>query len=88
MRLETHSHGRLIARHAVLAIVVVVVIVVVAVVVAVAAAAVIGITLKICGSEEQTAENRPWQSEAADSRLLVCWVRTRPEEAGSCLTTT
>jgi len=81
-----HLYDRSIARYAVLAIVVVVVIVVVAVVAAVVA--VVGLTLKICGSEEQTAENRPWQSEAAGSRLLVCWIRTRPEEVGSRLTTT
>jgi hypothetical protein len=57
-RLEAHLYGS-IARYAVLAIVVVVVIVVVVAVV-VAVVAVVSVTLKICGSEEQTAENRPW----------------------------
>lgn len=57
---------RSIARNAILAAAVVIVAVAVIVVIIV-----VGVTLKICGSEKHTAEHRPWQSEAAGSRLRV-----------------
>lgn len=56
---------RSIARNAILATVVIVAVAVIVVII------IVGVTLKICGSEKHTAEHRPWQSEAAGSRLRV-----------------
>lgn len=56
---------RSIARNAILAAVLIVAVAVIVVII------VVGVTLKICGSEKHTAEHRPWQSEAAGSRLRV-----------------
>lgn len=62
-------------RNAILAAVVIVAAAVIVVIV------VVGVTLKICGSEKRTAEHRPWQSEAAGSRLRVLGPEV-PDEAG------